>query len=79
MAIMVVMPYAARTTATLSSAEIWQVEGGPVRFNTGTPVNNKDGIRLGLDMATVRFESGETVTVWLEDNVGSKIIRMPVR
>lgn len=79
MAIVTVLPYAMRTTVTLTTAEWWQVEGEPIRFNTGTPTSNKDGIRLGLDMATVRFESGETVTVWLAGNVGSSIVRMPVK
>lgn len=78
MAVLNVKPYAQRETITLASDELWQVEGGAVRFQTGTPTSEADGARLTTDSTTVRFASGQNVTVWLAGGVGASIVRVPV-
>lgn len=78
MAILTANPYATRSTVTLSSDEVWQVSGGAVRLQTGTPTGEGDGIRLGVNDTAIRFASGQSVTVWREGSVGAQIIRMAV-
>lgn len=78
MAILNVNPYATRQTVTLTSAEVWQVRGGAVLVQTGTPSGEADGIRLGVNDAAMRFASGEAVTVWRESGVGAQVVRMSV-
>lgn len=78
MAIVNVNPYASRQTITLTSDEVWQVGGGAVRVQTGTPTGEGDGIRLGVSDTALRFTNGQSVTVWRDGAVGAQIVRMSV-